>query len=551
MWMAPSDDIGNGKADMDLRRVVAALVERCDRLEEAAERLTAQNEALKAENAALKEENRDLKDEIARLKGLPPRPRFKTKPSGMEKVTAPASGKKRRKRTRGAVKSKLEVSREETLRLEAPAGARFKGYEEVLVQDLRIAVEVVRYRRERWQTADGKRLVAPLPAGIMGGFGPELRRFIAAGHFQGQVTSERLTALLGGMGLAISKRQVVRLLSKGLEGLIAEDQAVLAAGLESARWISVDDTSAPHAGRNGFVTQLGDRRFAVFRSGVSKSRRAFLGLLQAGRSEHVVNDVALARMREMNMAAAQIDALANHGDKRFTCADAWAAHLAALGFDKLAVQPDPVKVATESALWGAISNQGLLGDTAIVSDGAGQFRVGDNHALCWVHCERLVHKLQPRSKTDREAVELKRTLIWWLYADLKAWQLDPDPKRARALRARFDRIFTRRTGYVMLDRLLTRLHRQKAQLLRVLEHPEIPLHTNGSENDIRAFVTKRKISGGTVSQAGRIARDTMIGLLKTCAKLGISFYQFLGNRFAVPGAPHVQWLPDLVRRAPA
>ena len=99
------------------------------------------------------------------------------------------------------------------------------------------------------------------------------------------------------------------------------------------------------------------------------------------------------------------------------------------------------------------------------------------------------------------------------------------------------------------DRLLTRLHRQKVQLLRVLERPEIPLHTNGSENDIRAFVTKRKISGGTVSQAGRIARDTMIGLMKTCAKLRISFYQFLGSRFAVPDAPRVQWLPDLVRLA--
>lgn len=79
--------------------------------------------------------------------------------------------------------------------------------------------------------------------------------------------------------------------------------------------------------------------------------------------------------------------------------------------------------------------------------------------------------------------------LWWVYADLKAWQREPCPRRAAALRARFDRIFARRTGYVVLDRLLARLHRRKAELLRVLERPEIPLHTNGSENDLRACVT--------------------------------------------------------------
>jgi len=283
---------------------------------------------------------------------------------------------------------------------------------------------------------------------------------------------------------------------------------------------------------------------------MSKSRRAFLSLLQAGGTDYIVNDAALTRMRTMTMAASQIAALAHHPDRRFADEAAWREHLQVLGFDTLGITPDPVKVATEAALWGAVCDQGLLDDTVIVSDGAGQFRVGE-HALCWVHAERLVYKLQPMCAAHRRALDLKRSLIWWFYADLKAYQREPDAKRARMLRARFDRIFTSKTGYVMLDRQMARLHRLKPDLLRVLDRPEIPLHTDGSENDIRTVVTKRKISGGTVSEAGKTARDTMLGLLKTCSKLGISFYRLLGDRFAVPGADTVPMLPTLVRLAKA
>ena len=83
----------------------------------------------------------------------------------------------------------------------------------------------------------------------------------------------------------------------------------------------------------------------------------------------------------------------------------------------------------------------------------------------------------------------------------------------------------------------------------MLQRPEIPLHTNGSENDIRACVTKRKISGGTISTAGRTARDVLLGLMKTCSKLGVSFFRYLGDRLRVPGVVTIPPLPDLVRQA--
>jgi Transposase IS66 family len=533
----------------ELRDLVGVLVAEVRRLRSDNAALRAGAEAQRATVTALRAENQALRDEVARLKGLPLRP--PSRPSGMEKASeAGRAGKagERSKRRRGPKRDRDAVTAERVLKAAVPAGSRFKGYEDVLVRELRLSAELVRYRRERWLTPSGETVLAPLPAGIVGGFGPELRRFILAAHAQGQVTTERLVALLDGIGVEISKRQVVRLLCAPLDEFVAEDRDVLRAGLATARWVTVDDTAARHARADGVTTQIGDDRFTAFRTGTSKSREAFLSLLRAGHTDYVIDAAALDYMRGRCLSGSVIAQLDAHPTKLFADTAAWTAHLAALGVARLKVTPDPVAIATEGALWGAIRHHGLLAGTVIVSDDAGQFRVGE-HALCWVHAERLVHKLVPATPEQRRAVELVRTLIWWFYADLKAWKQDPCPRRAAALRARFDRIFTRRTDYALLDRLLARLHRRKAELLRVLRHPAIPLHTNGSENDIRACVTKRKLSGGTMSTAGRTARDVLLGLMKTCNKLGVSFFCYLGDRLHVPSAATIPPLPDLVRQA--
>jgi Transposase IS66 family len=237
--------------------------------------------------------------------------------------------------------------------------------------------------------------------------------------------------------------------------------------------------------------------------------------------------------------------LAAYPDQHFPDQAARLRHLDRLGLTGLAVTPDPVKIATEGAVWGSIRAPGLLPGTVILSDDAGQFDL-DRHALCWVHAERLVHKLDTFTDRQHAAQQLGRALIWWFYADLKAYRRAPDRRRRHELRARFDRIFRRRTGFATLDRLLARLHANKEELLVVLDRPEVPLHTNGSERDLRSQVVKRKISGGTRSELGRACRDAFLGLLLTCAKLGVSFWHYLGHRLGVPGAD-APYLPDLVR----
>src|SRR3954469_5343007 len=182
-------------------------------------------EALRTENQALRVENQLLKDEIARLKGLPLRPPAKPRQSsGMETATDPSGSKRRHwRKTRGAKRDRDRVTRDVILTVEVPEGSRFKGYETLLVRDLALSAEVLRYRRERWVTPAGESIVAPVPTGTVGGYGANLRRFCLVLHAQGQVTTERLTAILNGIGVEISKRQVVRLLTANLETFVEED----------------------------------------------------------------------------------------------------------------------------------------------------------------------------------------------------------------------------------------------------------------------------------------------------------------------------------------
>ena len=204
-----------------------------------------------------------------------------------------------------------------------------------------------------------------------------------------------------------------------------------------------------------------------------------------------------------------------------------------------------IRIATEGALLGSVLNHGFCNELVIVSDDAGQFNILQ-HALCWIHAERLVHKTLPLNELHRQEITHVRDQIWKFYTDLKAFKDAPEEWNKDKLAQRFDQIFTLKTGFATLNQLLKRIHGNKAELLKVLERPEIPLHTNGSETDIRDYVKKRKVSGGTRSDEGQRCRDTFISLKKTCRKLGISFWDFLHDRLCSPESSIPQ-LSELMR----
>jgi Transposase IS66 family len=387
-------------------------------------------------------------------------------------------------------------------------------------------------------TPDGQEIIAPLPPEVSGHSG--IVRYVLMQHVQGQVTVERLRAQLKGLGVRISKGQIVAILTANKDAFHSEKDAILEAGLASAAWVTVDDTAARHAGHDEYTTHIGDDRFAWFATRPSKSRLNFLDLLRA--PDYVINATALAYLVEHGVPQSIVAALLAAAPRSFADDAAWQAHL-----DSFGLGAGQRRRVTEAAMIGSIVARGRLTDTVIVSDEAGQFDVFQ-HALCWIHAERHLRRIVCVTDEQHRQVALQRQLVWWFYADLKLYKDDPTAIRRTALKQRFDRIFTRVTGFADLDQAVARTHANKDELLLVLDRPDIPLHTNGSENDVRSFVTKRKISGETRSVAGKQARDTFLSLLKTCSKLAISFWDYLGARLKIPDADRVPWLPDLIRQ---
>lgn len=155
-------------------------------------------------------------------------------------------------------------------------------------------------------------------------------------------------------------------------------------------------------------------------------------------------------MNPDDLSPAELKALADSAVRLFASPAAWAAHLERLGIAGFDGSLAPARVATEGALWGSIAAHGYLRQAVIVSDDAGQFDAG-SHALCWVHAERLVHRLDTFTDPQRAAQQHLRALIWRFYADLKAYRADPSRRRRSDLRARFERIFRRPTGFARLD----------------------------------------------------------------------------------------------------
>jgi hypothetical protein len=344
---------------------------------------------------------------------------------------------------------------------------------------------------------------------------------------------------LNEIGVDVSAGQLSNILIENNDNFHQEKDGILAIGLEVSPYVNVDDTGARHQGKNGYCTHIGNEWFSWFETTATKSRINFLRLLRAGRTDYVINSDAVAYWESHKLPRSVIEILA--ADQPMVLVDdpQWDLYLEQRGIKSAR----HVQIATEGALLASIIEHGLSRNLIIVSDDAGQFNVF-LHALCWIHAERSINKITPVSEKGKEDLDKVREKLWELYKDLKAYKVNPDATEAQRLDQLFDKIFTAKTHSASLNNALKRIHNNKSELLLVLRHPGIPLHNNLSENGIREYVKRRKISGGTRSEAGRRSRDTFTSLKKTCRKLGISFWKYLYDRLKRIGS--IPNLADLI-----
>ena len=126
-----------------------------------------------------------------------------------------------------------------------PKGSRFKGYRDVVIQDLLIRAHNTRYRLARWLTPRGEYVTGELPAHLAEHhFGVTLRSYLLYQHHHCQVTQALLREQLREWGIDISSGAIDALLSTDQDGFHAEKDALLKSALATASYVTVDDSGA-------------------------------------------------------------------------------------------------------------------------------------------------------------------------------------------------------------------------------------------------------------------------------------------------------------------
>lgn len=494
-------------------------------------------EALAMELRTLREENQRLRDENARLKGEKGKPDIKA--NTPKPPSADYSSERERRTPKGWSKSSktasIQIDREQTLRIDPaklPDDAEFKGYEDVVVQDVIFKTDNVLFHKEKFYSRiEGRSYLAETPQGYEGQFGPGIKALVIVLYFGSNMSEPKIAELLRSIGVEISDGELSNLLIKEQGAFHEEKDALYQAGLASTPYQHLDQTGTRVNGQNQHCQIVCNPLYTAYWTTQTKGRMSVLDTLRGGRPRlYLLNEEAegyLARTQMSRVAVNLLKAGMPQGQllDEVAMQALLAGPLSKLGPQQQRWALDAMAVAAYHA------EAGYPVVKMLVCDGAPQFTwVTEELSLCWVHEGRHYKLLTPYVAHHRELLEEFLGRFWGYYRELLAYQAAPSPVEAVRLSARFDELFATVTHYVPLDATIARTRDKKDSLLKVLAHPEIALHNNAAELGARTRVRKRDVSFGPRTADGTRAWDTFMSLAESARKLGVSFYDYVHDR---------------------
>lgn len=478
------------------------------------------------------EEIQRLRDENNRLKGEQGKPKIKANQPAKE-----LSSEKERRECKAHHKTSkqahIPIDRVEVIKIDPerlPADAVFKGYEDVVVQDIVLSTNNVRFRKEKYYSPQHKRTyLASLPAGYHGQFGPKVRAWVLALYYEGLMSEPKLLDMLRAMGLSISAGELSNLLIKDQEIFHVESAAVVKAGLSSSPWQHLDSTGTRINGHNQQCHILCNPLYTAYRTLPFKDRLSLVQVLLGGAAlVFQCNHLALELMAQLGVPPTWVSKLAVLLPPEQVYTET---QLDTLLVAHLPKQGTTLRKLVKDALAIAVYRTQTTYPVVdlLICDDAPQFNaLTACLALCWIHEYRHYKKLRPRFLVHCQILEVFGKNFWQLYHHLQTYRQYPG--EADTLRAEFDHLFGKPSGYDQLDKRLALTWAKKEQLLQVLSHPEILLHNNPAELGARQRVRKRDVSLQARTTQGIEAWDTFQTLLSTAKKLGVNFFHYFDDR---------------------
>lgn len=498
-------------------------------------------ERLNEENEKLKAENQKLRDENNLLKGEQGKPKIRGNTNKNKDVSSEKERKKRRKKKAKkskAKKHKIKIDRTEVCRVDQktlPEDARFTGYEDVVVQEILITTDNVEYKKEVYYSASEKRTyVGKLPVWVTGEFGPGVRALVCTLKYVANMSEPKIFEFFENFGIYISQSTISRILTKNQDEFHQEKNDIFRAGLCSTIYQQMDDTGIRVNGQNQYSQIVSNPFYTAYFTVPHKNRLTVIDILLCGKErKYRFNQEAFLLLEHFRISRKMIAQLKEATEDKTISEEKMQVLLGQFFPDPLKGKNNRARIMESAAIAWYHQQTDIPVVRVLLTDDAPQFKkVTEEQGLCWVHDGRLYKKLNPVVPLYKEQLEDFLTRFWDYYGKLLEYKEQPTCVQAEKLSAEFDELFSTQIGYYALDDRIEKTRTKAEELLKVLKYPELPLHNNGSELEVRAEKRRQDVSLQTKTEEGTKAKDTFLTITQTAKKLGVSAYEYIYDRIS-------------------